>query len=494
MRDNMSNNKRIARNTVMLYVRMFFSILVSLYTSRVVLQTLGVEDYGLYSVVGGVVSMFVFLNTSMSAATSRFLTFEMGRGDCNSLSTVFSSALIVHIIISIIILVIAETVGLWFLCNKMVIPEGRMFAAHIVYQCSILSMIITVTQVPYNASIIAHEQMDIYAFVGILEVFLKLVIVFLLLIGSFDKLIFYSILVLIVTLVIAFIYRIYCIKHYEETRFKFVWEKNVIKHLLSFSNIVLNMFFGTIVNAAGGIASTVQGILTGFFGNVVTAVRPQIIMSYSVGDLDRMNRLIRTSIRLNLFLASLVIVPSIIETEFILNLWLGANPAYSVVFTRLLLFVLYVTAVSQILTIGIQASGDIRQTSLVRSIFYTLTPIVIYFSLLYFNISPTHCYVILVSIQTLVCLIDIYILHIKIPQIDCLKIFMDYLFVMLTSCLLCFVGIIYRQDTAVGIINSIFMIITSILIVALFYYFFLFSTDERQMAKSMILNYYQKCR
>ena len=225
MQDTTSNNKRIAKNTIMLYIRMFISMLVGLYTSRVVLATLGVEDYGIYGVVGGVVGMMGFLNASMSGATSRFLTFELGRGDKERLAKTFSSALIVHIAIAIIVFILAETVGLWFLCNKLNIPEGRMEAAHWVYQFSILATMLSITQVPYNATIIAHEKMDVYAYMEILNVTLKLLIVYLLTIGDFDKLKLYAVLTFAVSLIIMMIYRIYCLRHFKESRFHWVWDK-----------------------------------------------------------------------------------------------------------------------------------------------------------------------------------------------------------------------------------------------------------------------------
>lgn len=217
-----SSNKRIAKNTLMLYIRMFISMLVGLYTSRVVLATLGVEDYGIYGVVGGVVGMMGFLNASMSGATSRFLTFELGKGDKERLAKTFSSALIVHIGIAIVVLILAETVGLWFLSNKLNIPAERMQAAHWVYQLSILSAMFGITQVPYNAAIIAHEKMDVYAYIEILNVTLKLLIVYLLTIGDFDKLKFYAVLTFAVSLIIMMIYRIYCLRHFKESRFHWV--------------------------------------------------------------------------------------------------------------------------------------------------------------------------------------------------------------------------------------------------------------------------------
>ena len=235
MQDTTSNNKRIAKNTIMLYIRMFISMVVGLYTSRVVLATLGVEDYGIYGVVGGVVGMMGFLNASMSGATSRFLTFELGKGDKERLAKTFSSALIVHIAIAIIVFILAETVGLWFLCNKLNIPEGRMEAAHWVYQFSILATMLSITQVPYNATIIAHEKMDVYAYMEILNVTLKLLIVYLLTIGDFDKLKLYAVLTFAVSLIIMMIYRIYCLRHFKESRFHWVWDKTYLTPLLSFS-------------------------------------------------------------------------------------------------------------------------------------------------------------------------------------------------------------------------------------------------------------------
>ena len=265
MQDTTSNNKRIAKNTIMLYIRMFISMLVGLYTSRVVLATLGVEDYGIYGVVGGVVAMMGFLNASMSGATSRFLTFELGRGDKDRLAKTFSSALIVHIAIAIIVFILAETVGLWFLCNKLNIPEGRMEAAHWVYQFSILATMLSITQVPYNATIIAHEKMDVYAYMEILNVSLKLLIVYLLCIGNFDKLILYASLMLAVSILIMMVYRIYAIRQFPEAHFHWIWDKTYLRPLLSFSgwdlygnacviarqqgtNFLINIFYGVVFN------------------------------------------------------------------------------------------------------------------------------------------------------------------------------------------------------------------------------------------------------
>ena len=311
-----ANNQRIAKNTAYLYIRMFISMSVSLYTSRVILQTLGVEDYGIYNVVGGVVAMFGFINATMSSATSRFLTFELGKGTTDRLKETFNSSFWVHVIIAVIIFLLSESVGLWFLISKMTLPEGREIAAHIVYQLSILSTIISITQVPYNATLIAHEKMDIYAYVEMVNVFLRLLILYILVIVDFDKLILYGILTMAISTGIALFYRFYCVRHYPECRIRFGAKKEIVKPMLSFSgwdfygnmtvtartqgvSMLLNVFFGPVMNAAAGISASVQNAVMAFAGNVNTAVRPQIIKYYAVGEYKKMESLINNACKLN---------------------------------------------------------------------------------------------------------------------------------------------------------------------------------------------------
>lgn len=389
MTDTASNNKRIAKNTLMLYIRMLLSMVVSLYTSRVVLNTLGVEDYGIYGVVGGVVSMFSFLNASMSGATSRFLTFEIGKGDFQRLKETFSSALIIHIGIAFVIILLAETVGLWFLVNKLVIPAERMEAAHWVYQLSVLSMAVSVTQVPYNASIISHEKMDIYAYVEILNVTLKLLIVYLLVIGNFDKLILYAVLTLAVSIIIAFIYRIYCIKHFAECHFYWSWNSEMLKTMLSFSgwdlygnmsvmarqqgvNILLNLFFGPLMNAASAIASQVQGAIGAFASNVLTAAKPQIIKLYASKESEQMVSLIRDTIRINFFLLLIFTIPLLCEMDFVLKIWLGDVPDYTSIFCIYTLLFNFFANMSVVLVTGIHATGRIKRPSLINGSLYLM--------------------------------------------------------------------------------------------------------------------------
>ena len=308
----MSDNKRIAKNTLFLYFRMLLIMGVSLYTSRVVLRTLGVEDFGIYNAVGGIVTMFSFLNGSLGAATSRYITFELGRKDYVRLNNIFNAALLTHVFIGIIIVILAETVGLWFFYEKMVIPESRLNAAFWVYQISILSAFVSLTQVPYQATIIAHENMKIYAYVGMLEAMAKLAIVISLAYASFDRLILYASLLFLLNVSIILFYRIYCIRRYSESRLKLCKDKALYKDMFKYSgsdlignvsvlaqgqglNLLLNVFFGPVVNAARAVAYQVQGAITQFGNNFITAVRPQIIKLYAVGKIEERFKLVYLS-------------------------------------------------------------------------------------------------------------------------------------------------------------------------------------------------------
>lgn len=428
------NNKRIAKNTLMLYIRMLISVIVGLYTSRVVLNTLGASDYGVYNVVGGIVAMFSFLNTSMSGATSRFLTYEMGKGDQVRLAQTFSSAMMIHIGIALVVFILAETIGLWFLVNKLVIPGERMTAAHIVYQLSILSMMITITQVPYNASIIAHEKMDVYAYVELLNVFLKLGIVYLLLIGHFDKLILYATLVFAVSLLIAAIYRVYCIRHFKECHVKRERHKDIIRPMLSFSvwdlygnmsvsfrsqgtSMLLNMFFGPLLNAANGIATNVHGIILGFANNVIMAFRPQIIKEYAANNIPRMSYLIENALKFTLALYLLIAIPLFAEADYVLKLWLKNVPDYTAFFLRIVLICSFFKIGSNIMNIAIHATGKIKGISFISgSIFLLNIPLMYLFMKLGANAS--FAYATLIPIDIITTIIGISLAKSLIRQLN----------------------------------------------------------------------------
>jgi len=371
------SNKRIAKNTGMLYFRMLITMAVSLYTSRIVLNTLGVTDYGIYNVVGGVITMFGFLNSSMASATQRFLSFELGRKDYIQLGRVFSMSVNIHFFIALIILVLGETIGLWFVNTQMTIPAERMTAANWVYQFSILAFMVNVVSVPYNAAIIAHERMNVYAWVSIIEVSLKLLIVFMLQWFGFDKLKFYAVLIFIVSSIIRIVYGIYCNKNFSESKYQLFWDKALFNTLLNYAgwnlwgnaagalcgqgvNILLNIFFGPAINAARGIAYAVSGAVNGFVANFQLAMNPQIVKSYAVNDLKYMHQLIFQGAKYSFFLLFALSLPILLETEIILKLWLKIVPEYTVIFTQLVIINILIDSISGPLMTAAQASGKIK--------------------------------------------------------------------------------------------------------------------------------------
>ena len=433
-----TNNKTIAKNTFFLYVRMLLSVLVSLYTTRVVLQVLGVDDYGIYGIVGGIVTMFNFLNASMSGATSRFITFALGKGNKKEVQDYFATALLVHIGIALAVILLAETIGLYFLEYKLNIPEGRMWAARIVYQFSVLAMVVQVIQVPYNASIIAYEKMDIYAYVELLNVALKLLIVYLLMIGNFDKLILYAILYFLVNVSIAATYSLYCIKKFSTCHFHIICDKEKLIPMLSFSgwdlfgnmsysvnhqgiNILINMFFGVAYNAASSIATSIKGIIETLSSNVIQAFRPQIIKNYATGDIHRMETLMYNGIKYSLLLFMIVTVPVVCETQTILTLWLKVVPEYCAIFCQLLLVVSIFNLINKIICIGIHATGHIKRISIITGAVYLLELPFIYIFFKWFSVTPAFAYIATIITMFFVVLTNALILKKQIPEIHSLR-------------------------------------------------------------------------
>lgn len=373
-----ANNKRIARNTLLLYFRMLLTMAISLYTSRVILNTLGVENYGIYNVVGGVVAMFGFINGSMSSATQRYITFALGKGDMKRLQTVFSTTLQIHTLIAFLTVILGETIGLWFLYNKMQIPAGRMDAAFWVLQCSIVSTVVMIVSVPYNADIIAHEKMAAFAYISVLEVILKLIIVYMLVVFSMDKLVLYAILLLAIQLFIRFCYSFYCNKHFKETKYHHVWNKTLFKEMLSFAawsilgnlsfilftqglNILLNVFFGPLVNAARAVAVQVQNAMQQFVSNFQMALNPQITKTYAQDKLSEMHKLMYRSAKFSFFLLFFLSLPVLFETNFILTVWLKIVPENTVIFLRIMICISLLYTIANPMAIANQATGKVKK-------------------------------------------------------------------------------------------------------------------------------------
>ena len=413
------SNKRIAKNTMFLYFRMLLTMGVSLYTVRVVLNTLGDIDYGIFNVVGGIVVMFAFLSNTMSSASQRFFSFELGVKNQERLKKIFSITVTIYIGIAIVIFFLAETFGLWFLNNKMNIPVERMEAARWVYQCSIFSFIVTMFAIPYNASIIAHERMNVYAWLSIVEVLLKLLAVYLLVLFSFDKLKLYSVLILFITVIIALFYISYCARKYEECRFRLFWNARLFKEIVSYSgwnlfgalssvckgqgiNIVLNMFLGPVVNTARGIAYQVDTLLLNFGNNFFMAVRPQIIKQYAANERAEWEKLVFRSSKFAFFMLWCLSLPLLLETDFVLKLWLKNAPQqYTVIFTKLVIIDTLLELLMNPVVTLVQATGKIKIYQIIVGGVRLLNLPIAYF-LLSWGFSPIMVFYAMI-INTLIC-------------------------------------------------------------------------------------------
>lgn len=380
---NISSKTTIAKNTTLLYARTAFVLVVSLYTSRVILQALGVEDYGVYMAIGGVVSILTVVIGPVDGAISRFLTYELGRGDKDKLRRYFSTGLTIMIFFSVFAIILLETVGLWFLNNKMVIDESRMSAANWVLHLSIGVFVAHLLTSPYRGVIIAHERMTLYAYLGILDALLKLLVAFMLMLSTFDKLIFYSALLFAVSLLVLYIYIVVCYKNFQECKkLKIAIDKELFSGLFSFAgwnvfgaaasfcrgqgiNLLFNLFGGPIVNAAYGIANQVNSAVGNFVSNFTTAINPTIIKSYASDEKMYMLSLIYQGARFSYFLVLFFAMPLILEAEYVTKLWLGQTPAYSVIFIQMMLLYCLIESVSKTIMAGVHASGKIRAYQIV---------------------------------------------------------------------------------------------------------------------------------
>ncbi len=400
MADYSTNNKRIAKNTLLLYFRSILLILISLYTSRVILQSLGVLDYGIYNVVGGVVTMFTMISTSMSSASQRFITYALGEGDFERLKKVFTTSITLHIIIGILIVLLIEIFGVWFLYAKLNIPDNRLDIAFWVLQLSIFTLFVNIIAVPYNSVIIAHEKMSAFAYISILEAVLKLLIAFGLLWSPIDRLLLYAILMFVTSLLIRMIYTVYSHRKFDETRdVKLGIEHGLFKRMFSFAgwnlfgsgslllrnqgvDILLNLFFGVTVNAAKGICNQVQSAVYQFVSNFQTALNPQLTMSVAQHDYSRTHSLIIQGGRLSFYMLSLFAVPLIVALPEVMSLWLVEVPEYSVIFIRWTLIYLLFDSLSRFLITAVSAYGKIKIYQIVVGGTKLLTLPLVYFWLL----------------------------------------------------------------------------------------------------------------
>lgn len=416
MTDTAQNNKRIAKNTIVLYLRMLLTLVIGLYTSRVVLNTLGVTDYGIYNVVGGVIAMLNFLTSSMGAASSRFITYDLGKGDMAIMKRTFGNIKTIHLLIAIIIFIFGETVGLWFVLNKMQIPIERMNAALWVYQISIFTSMLSVISVPYNSAIIAHEHMKAFAYIGVVDAVLKLGIVYLLYIIPYDKLIVYAILFFCVLAFDRIIYSLYCTRHFEETRTNFAFDKKVFKEIFSFAgwtmngclagvgatqgvNILLYLFFGPAVNAARGIAVEVQTGVQSFCYKFQMALNPQLTKCYAQNNLHDMHRLLKVSSKFSFYLLLFLSFPIIFETPLILKWWLNTVPEHTINFVRLILCLTLLIALSNPLVVSVHSTGRIKRFQIIEGCILLCILPIDYFILKIFDVVPEIVFCIHIIIE-----------------------------------------------------------------------------------------------
>lgn len=422
-----TDNRRIAKNTLLLYFRMFITMGVGFYTSRVILNALGVTDFGIYNVVGGIVGSLSVLNGAMAGATQRWITIALGEGNIDKLKKVFSVGLTAQLIIGLIILLVIETIGLWYLYNYAVIPKERMASAFIVFQISTLTMFLTILNVPFNGAIIAHEKMSAFAFFSIFDVIMKLVICFALYYTSSDKLILYSILLFVTYFINFSAIQIYSHKRFIEAKLKFGWDKKMYKEMwgLAFWTIsgnvayvgytqgitlLINLFFGPAMNAAAGVANQATNIINQFSGNFQIALNPQITKNYAQGNYADMHKLMFRSAKFSYFLMLLFAIPLFYEASYLLKLWLGNVPEHSVGFMRIGLFVSMIMAVRNPLTTAAMANGKLRNYQfIVNGIILMVCPIL--YIIYKFGAIPESSFIVLLFIMILATLASAYMLR-----------------------------------------------------------------------------------
>lgn len=421
MADKTEKNKRIAKNTVVLYFRMLFLMAVTLYTSRVILRTLGVEDYGIYNVVGGFVSTFAIVCNALSGGCSRFFNYEMGKGNNSKLQQVFSASVTIHIGLAAIIVILAESFGVWFLNYEMTIPEERLAAANWCFQLSLMAFCANLLQVPYRAAIIAHEDMSTFAYVSVFDGLARLGVAFLIMISPIDTLVFYAILLCVLQVLVNLMYIIYCRKHYSESKYRFVYDKELIKPILGYSgwnflghasavlrnqggNVLTNIFFGPVVNAARGIANQVMSAVEGFVNNFTMAVNPQICQSYAEDDIPYMRNLVYMSARFSYYMVLVLSLPIILSTDFILKIWLVTPPENSTLFVQLMLIFQLVNSLNTPIQQASSATGNIRNYQLVVA---TSQLLILPISYLILKLGGGPATVLYVSI--IMCTISVYL-------------------------------------------------------------------------------------
>lgn len=496
-----SKNKRIAKNTVLLYIRSFIVMIVALYTSRVILKALGVEDYGLFNAVGGVVGLFAFLRSSMTKSTQRFLNFEMAKPN-GRLKETFSVSLTIHVFLALIALILAETIGLWFLNTYIQIPDGRNVAANMVYQGTVISLVFTIISVPYSASIIAHEKMGFFALVSVIDAFLKLAICYLILIGDRDRLIVYGWLMMGVNVLNFVLYAFYCKKRCPETSFRLLFNKELMKEMLGYTTwtvvgqvaivgtnqgtgILMNMFHSVTANAALGVASQVNNAVLSLTSNFQTAFNPQITKSYAAKDYDYLKFLVFSTSKISYMLLIFVMVPIAFNIDTILDLWLEVVPQHSASFVLLIFGNTLLNAMSAPFNYTVLSSGKIKRFQIVTSIVF-LSDLLFVYLLFSIGFPPETALVVKVLIMVVILFVRVYFANKEVPCIDGFSYFKEVaLPLILSSIITVSLGLLIFSHVDNIIKRIVFTLLLTIISFLVMYYIGL-NKRERSMVNNLV--------
>ena len=508
MSSNANNNKRIAKNTIFLYFRSIFLLLINLYISRVTLQVLGVKDFGIYQVVGGVVSLFSMLSSTLNTASQRFLTYTLGENNKEKLKNVFGTCISLHIVLGVIVVCILEVFGVWFLYNKLVIPQERLLVAGWVMQFSIATFFINVISVPYNAVITAHEKMDAFAYISILEGLLKLGIVFLLMFIQWDKLLLYGILHFVVSVMLRVVYSVYSSSHFEEAKhIKLYVDKTLFKEMFAFAgwnmigssalvlrnqgvDIVLNLFFGVTVNAAKGICNQVQAAVSQLVGNFTTAVKPQLIQSIARKDYSRTYSLVFRGGKMAFMLMMLMAVPIIVCCDDILSVWLVEVPEYTVLMVQITFLYLLATTLSRFITDSVLAYGKIKWFQIIDG-GIKMMAIPLIWGLIELTESPYSGVIIITIIQFACLFAELYFAKNYI-HLDWKSYLLNVAFRswLTFACAIIIVELFIR----VVVVHFCFDLFISVIVSLLFVYFIGLDSVEKQMVRGMIKKIHEKLK
>ena len=498
----MANKLLIAKNSAALYIRMLLSLLVSLYTSRIVLEALGVEDFGVYNVVGGIIGFMGFLNASLSGATSRFVAFELGNGDLQKLRDTFSSAFIINLLLAIIIVLIGETIGLWFLNHKLSIPNESIHAANWVYQFTIIGMVISVTQIPYTADVIAHEKMAIYAYVELFVVCLRLLMAYTLLIINSNHLIWYSAMVTAINILMAIIYRVYCVRNFKESHIRFIWKSDIIRPILNFSGwdlfgnicltvrmqgliFLINMFFGVVINAAYSIANQVSNNVFAFASNVVTAYRPQIVKNYAIRDFKNFTNLIVDGAKFALISMLCMAIPLIIEIDYVLMIWLKNPPVMTNIFCQFALIMSVIASSNYTVNIGIQATGKVKYLGIVSGLLYLLILLGAYIAFKLGGDSEWIYYV-SIAIQILLLISSLVVIKTLVSNFDIRSFVSAIIKVTISALITILIGLSVKNIIPESFARLAAVTSVSIISLSCLTYWFLLTKHERERVNNLI--------